>query len=44
MFFRFVDNLNFINDDRELETNYSNIYHEELELGRESMTHMKQVF
>ena len=33
--FRFIDDLNSINDDGELEGNYSNIYPEKLQLGKE---------
>ena len=32
--FRFIDDLNSINDDGEFESNYSNIYPEELQLGK----------
>ena len=34
--FRFIDDLNSTNDGGELESNYSNIYPEELELGKEN--------
>ena len=34
--FRFIDNLNSINDGREFESNYSNIYPAELQLGKEN--------
>ena len=34
--FRFIDDLNSINDGGEFESNYSNIYPEELQLGKES--------
>ena len=34
--FRFIDNLNSINDGGEFESNYSNIYLEELQLCKEN--------
>ena len=34
--FRFMDDLNFINDGGEFESNYSNIYPGELQLGKEN--------
>ena len=34
--FRFIDDLNSINDGGEFESNYSNIYPEELQLGKEN--------
>ena len=34
--FRFKDDLNSINDSGEFQSNYSNIYHEELLLGKEN--------
>ena len=34
--FRFIDDLNSINDEGEFESNYSNIYPEELQLGKEN--------
>ena len=34
--FRFIDDLNCINDGGEFESNYSNIYPEELQLGKEN--------
>ena len=34
--FRFIDDLNSINDGREFESKYSNIYPEELQLGKEN--------
>ena len=34
--FRFIDDLNSINDAEELESSYSNIYPEELQLGKEN--------
>ena len=34
--FRFIDDLNSINDDGVFESNYSNIYPEELQLGKEN--------
>ena len=34
--FRFIDDLNSINDGEEFESNYSNIYPEELQLGKEN--------
>ena len=34
--FRFIDELNSINDGGDFESNYSNIYPEELQLGKES--------
>ena len=34
--FRFIDDLNSINDSGEFESNYSNIYHEELQPGKEN--------
>ena len=34
--FRFIDDLNSVNDGREFESNNSNIYHEELQLGKEN--------
>ena len=34
--FRFLDDLNSINDSGEFESNYSNIYPEELQLGKEN--------
>ena len=34
--FRFIDDLNSINDGREFESNYSNIYPEELQIGKEN--------
>ena len=34
--FRFIDDLNSMNDGGEFERNYSNIYPEELELGKEN--------
>ena len=34
--FRFIDDLNSINDSGEFESNYSNIYPEELQLGKEN--------
>ena len=34
--FRFIDDLNSINDDGEFKSNYSNIYPEELQLGKEN--------
>ena len=34
--FRFIDNLNSINDDGEFESNYSNIYSGEFQLGKEN--------
>ena len=34
--FRFIDDLNSINDGWEFESSYSNIYPEELQLGKES--------
>ena len=34
--FRFIDDLNSINDGGEFESNYSNIYPEELQLGNEN--------
>ena len=34
--FRFIDDLNSVNDSREFESNYSNIYPEELHLGKEN--------
>ena len=34
--FRFIDDLNSINDDGEFESNYSNIYPEELQIGKEN--------
>ena len=34
--FRFIDDLNSVNDGEEFESNYSNIYPEELQLGREN--------
>ena len=36
--FRFIDDLNSINDGGELESIYSNIYPEELQLGKEENT------
>ena len=34
--FRFIDDLNSINDGGEFESNYSNVYPEELQLGKEN--------
>ena len=34
--FRFIDDLNSISDSGEFESNYSNIYPEELQLGKEN--------
>ena len=34
--FRFIDDLNSINDGGEFESNYSNIYPEELQLSKEN--------
>ena len=34
--FRFIDDLNSINDGAEFESNYSNIYTEKLRLGKEN--------
>ena len=34
--FRFIDDLNSINDDGEFGSNYSNIYTEQLQLGKEN--------
>ena len=34
--FRFIDDLNSINDDGEFESSYSNIYPEELQLSKEN--------
>ena len=34
--FRFIVDLNSLNEDGEFESNYSNIYPEELQLGKES--------
>ena len=35
-YFRFIDDLNSTNDGGEFESNYSNIYPEELQLGKEN--------
>ena len=37
--FRFIDDLNSINDGGEFESNYSNICHEELQLGKDTDKH-----
>ena len=41
--FRFIDDLNSINDGGELESNYSNMYPEELQLGKENTDNMRPV-
>ena len=42
--FRFIDDLNSINDGGKLEGNYSNIYPEELQLGRENTDKLEASF
>ena len=41
---RFIDVLNSIYDGREVESNYSNIYPEELQLGKESTDKYEAIF
>ena len=41
--FRFIDDLNSINDGGEFESNYSNIYPEELQLDKENTVNMRPV-
>ena len=42
--FRFVDDLNSINDGGEIESSYSNIYPEELQLGKENIDKHEAIF
>ena len=43
--FRFIDDLNSISDGGEFESSYSNIYPEELQLGKEKiLINMRPVF
>ena len=42
--FRFIDDLNSINDGGEFESNYSNIYPEELQLGKENIVEHEASF
>ena len=42
--FRFIDDLNAINDAGEFENNYQHIYPEELELGKENSNKLMLLF
>ena len=42
--FRFIDDLNSINDSGEFESSYSNIYPGELQLGKKILINMRPVF
>ena len=41
--FRFIDDLNSIIDDGEFESSYSNIYPEELQIGKKMLINMRPV-
>ena len=42
--FRFINDLNSINDGEEFESSYSNIYHEELQLGKKILINTRLIF